>query len=140
MAASISTAAQAQPHAPVALDSAVYVERVGNGNNRSLEPATRLNRGDRVVTIVTWKRLGGTSNSGGFNIVNPLPNSLAYQASARDEEEISADGGRSWGQIGELRVGGRLATPEDVTHIRWRVAPRSAAAGSGRIAYSGIVR
>ncbi len=136
-AASAATAASA--NAPVALDSAVFVERLQGDNIRSLEPANRLTRGDRVVTIVSWRRLGGSSG-GGFTLVNPLPRAIAYQASARDSEEVSVDGGHSWGRIGTLRFGTRLATPEDVTHVRWRVLASHAAAGSGQIVYSGIVR
>ena len=122
---------------PVALDSAVYLERLTGDNVRSLEPATRLSRGDRVVTVVSWQRLGRPSGVNGFTLVNPLPRAIAYQASACDSEEVSVDGGHSWGMIGTLRYGSRLATPEDVTHVRWRLPAR---AGSGRIAYSGIVR
>lgn len=127
--------ANAQP--AVATDSAVFVERVENGNMRSLEPANRLSRGDRVVTIVNWYRMGG---DGGFTITNPLPRTIAYQGSARDDQEVSVDGGRTWGQLGTLRIAGRLASPEDVTHMRWRIPANSAERGQGRIAYSGIVR
>jgi len=121
----------------IATDSAVFVERTGQGNVRRLEPADRLSRGDRVVTILRWYRLGG---DGGFTIVNPMPNAIAFQDSAREDVEVSVDGGRSWGRLGELRVGTRFATPEDVTHARWRIPATSAARGRGHIAYSGIVR
>ena len=121
----------------VSLDSAVYVEKVERGNVRRLEPAARMSRGDRVVTIVTWYRMGG---AGGFTVTNPLPRAIAYQASARDEELVSVDGGRSWGKLSGLRIGSRVATSEDVTHVRWRVPAGHAAQGRGLIAYSGIVR
>jgi hypothetical protein len=134
-AITLPQAALAQP--TVATDSAVYVERSQPGNMRSLEPADRLSRGDRVVTVVSWYRMGG---NGGFTITNPLPRAIAYEASARDNQEVSVDGGRTWGRLGELRIGNRLATPEDVTHMRWRIPAVSAARGQGRIAYSGIVR
>jgi hypothetical protein len=120
----------------VALDSAVYVERA-NGLARSLQLADRLSRGDRIVTILTWQKQSGT---GGFTVVNPLPRKVAYQGSAREDEQVSVDGGRTWGRLGDLSVGTRMATAEDVTHVRWHVGPRQAALGQGRIAYSGIVR
>lgn len=133
-ALALAGTAQAQP--AVSLDSAVYVERPSE-LGRSLERADRLTRGDRVVYIVTWYKFGG---EGGFTVTNPLPRSVAYQGSANDDEEVSVDGGKSWGQLGALRLAGRLAAPDDVTHVRWRVAASRAAAGSGRIAYSAVVR
>ena len=135
MMGALPSIAQASP--AVALDSAVYVEHAHPGNLRSLEPASSLSRGDRVVTVVTWYRMGG---NGGFTVTNPMPRSIAYQASARQDEEVSVDGGRNWGRIGLLRIANRLATPEDVTHVRWQVPAQTAAQGVGHIAYSGIVR
>ena len=118
---------------PVALNSAVYIER-SDTQSRVLEPASRLTPGDRVVTIVSWRREKTDSE---FTLSNPLPRSLYYQGSANDDEEVSTDGGKNWGRLGGLRIGNRLATPEDVTHIRWRILSRQA---SGKIAYSAIVR
>ncbi len=135
--ASLSLVQAAHANPTIALDSAVFVERMQDDNSRSLEPASQLSRGDRVVTVVTWYRMGG---SGAFTVTNPLPRSVSYQRSADGAEEVSVDGGRSWGRIGDLRMGSRMATPEDVTHVRWHVAATRAAQGSGRIAYSALVR
>lgn len=121
----------------VALDADVFVERVAPGAVRILEPASKLRRGDRLVYVVRWQRFGG---SGGFTVTNPLPRTVYYQGSADGTEDVSIDGGRTWGKLEALRKGGRIATPEDVTHIRWRVAPTEAARGAGRITYSAIVR
>jgi hypothetical protein len=85
------------------------------------------------VTIISWRQA-----SGSFTVTNPVPRHLAYQGSAVDDEEVSVDGGRTWGRIGELSIGARQATAEDVTHVRWHVP--AARASAGRIAYSGIVR
>jgi hypothetical protein len=134
----LATPALASPS--VATDSAVYVERVtlrGGEPVRRLEPAARLVHGDRVVTVVSWYRMGG---DGGFTVVNALPAGLAYQASGQNGEEVSTDGGRNWGRLGALTIGGRLASPEDVTHVRWRVSAAQALAGTGRITYAGFVR
>jgi hypothetical protein len=121
----------------IAFDSAVYVEKVKPGKGRVLQPASRLNRGDRVVYVVTWYRMGG---SGSFTVTNPLPRTVYYQGSADGEEEVSIDGGKRWGKLDDLRIGTRIATPEDVTHVRWHVPASRAARGAGEITYSAIVR
>ncbi len=140
-AAILGTSWQVSAQTRVTFDSAVYVEHMKPGDVRQLEPADRLSRGARVVTIVTWRKNGGARDfGGGFTITNPMPRAIAYQNSASDDTEVSVDGGRTWGKLGTLRMGSRYATPEDVTHVRWRIAPGHAAQGSGQIAYSGIVR
>lgn len=136
-AAAITVPSLAEARVSVALDSAVFVERTGQKNGRTLEPAQRLTRGDRIVYVVSWTRQGG---DGGFVVTNPLPRTVYFQASADESEQVSIDGGRTWGQLDDLRVGNRLATPEDVTHVRWRIPEPVAARGSGQIAYSAIVR
>lgn len=123
----------------IVLDKALFVERTrlaATGAVHTLEPARGLGHGDRVVTLLTWYRLGG---SGGFTVTNALPSSVTYEPGDRDED-VSVDGGRSWGRLGTLRMGQRIATAQDVTHVRWRISPAQAMAGSGRIAYAGLVR
>lgn len=136
--ACLPQAAQAAPS--VALDSSVFVERLRDEDGttvRSLKRAQALRSGDRVVTVVTWYRLGG---NGSFVLTNPVPRGVYYQGSADGSEQVSVDGGRNWGRIGVLRIGNRFATVEDVTHVRWNVPAGQVASGRGRIAYAGIVR
>ena len=142
--ANCALAAPAGADTGVRLDSAVYVERTGNSGAafaRTIEPARMLSRGDAVVLVVAWRAREG---SNGFTLTSPVPAALEYQRDSRGDVEVSADGGRSWGRIGMLAIreagGARLATPEDVTHIRWRIPAAQAAHGSGRIAYRAIVR
>ena len=47
---------------------------------------------------------------------------------------------KRWGKLDDLRIGNRIATPEDVTHVRWHVPANQAARGAGEITYSAIVR
>ena len=98
--------APALAKAEVTLGSSVFVERTAE-SARVLEPASRLSRGDRVVTVLTWQR---SAPGGQFTLTNPLPRSVYYQGSANDDEEVSADSGRSWGRLGTLRFGDRLVT------------------------------
>lgn len=121
----------------VALDSDVFVERLVLNKGRTLQPASTLKRGDRVVYVVNWVR---TAGQGSFTVTNPLPRQVYFQGSADGREEVSIDGGRSWGRLDAMHVGARLAGPEDVTHVRWKVAATEAARGSGQITYSAIVR
>lgn len=132
-----ATHAGAQGTPAVTTDSSVYIERVAPDATRRLEPARQLTRGDRIITVLRWYRLGG---DGGFVITNPLPASLAYQKGTGDNEEVSVDRGRTWGQLENLRIGARAATADDVTHIRWRIPSTSAARGRGEFAYAGLVR
>ena len=127
----------------IEITRAVYVERLaGGGTMRAIEPASVLRKGDRVVLLVEWA--GGSpglkQTPRGYTISSAVPRHLAFQGSSDDSLQISADGGRSWGVLGNLRVASRLASPEDATHLRWTVAPSRLAKGRGRIAYSAIVR
>lgn len=132
----------------VALVHSVFVERAvpgaGGRSSRVLEPARALRKGDRLVYVVAWRTAGRQAQGHDFTITNPLPRTVSYQRSANGAEQVSIDGGRSWGQLEDLRVrddaGWRGASAEDVTHVRWSVPRRAAQAGSGRLTFSGIVR
>ncbi len=124
---------------------AVYVERLSETSNgrstRAIEPATSLRTGDKVVLLVEWN---AAADARELTVASAVPRTLAFQRSSKDSLEVSVDGGRNWGQLGTLRVqdgdGIRLVSPEDVTHVRWRVPAREMAAGRNRITYSAIVR
>ena len=145
LAALIAGAPLAQA-APVTIANTVFVERevaIGDGSSaKVLEPARTLRRGDRLVYVVSWR--APQARGGHLTITNPLPRTIAYERSADGDEDVSIDGGRSWGKLDALRVRDgsvwRYATPQDVTHVRWNVPPQLALAGSGRLTWSGIVR
>jgi hypothetical protein len=130
---------------PVQFASDVFVERFqpapGGRTARTLERAQRLNPGDRVVFVVNWK----AARKSEFTVTNPMPRAVSFQRSAAGDEEVSVDGGRSWGDLAALTVRDRdgqvrHAVPEDVTHLRWRIPGEIAAQGEGQMIYRGIVR
>jgi hypothetical protein len=127
----LATAAAAQ--GAVNIDRSVYVERT-SGGTRALEPAGTLRAGDKVVLVMEW-RAGDARR--GFTVQSAVPRDLAFQRAGSDTVEVSIDGGRSWGRLASLRVGERIASVEDVTHLRWRVP---AGAGRGLLTYSAVVR
>ena len=108
----------------VAIASAVYLERVGDGETR-VEPATRLVRGDRVVAILRWN----APREGTYTVVSPVPPYLAVQSASYPGLEISTDGGRTWRRLADPDT-----VPSGTTHLRWRVG------GDGRLSYRAIVR
>ncbi|MES2303534.1 MAG: hypothetical protein V4521_15925 [Pseudomonadota bacterium] len=125
--------------------SDVFVERFvsapGGRSARVLERADRLRPGDRVIFVVNWTAQRGSE----FTVTNPMPRAVAFQRSVDGEEEVSVDGGRNWGRMDELTLRDaegalRMATPEDVTHLRWRVPGTLAQRGSGQLTYRGVVR
>lgn len=114
----------------------VYVERAAAGA-RALEPADALRKGDKVVLVMEWR---AEESRRGFTVSSAVPRDLAFQRAGSDSVEVSIDGGRNWGRIGALRAGERLASVEDVTHLRWRVPADTAGRGRGMLTYSAIVR
>ena len=140
LAASTQVAAE-----PVRFASNVFIERfmpaLGGRTTRVLERAEHLRPGDNVIFVVNWTAAHGRE----FVVTNTMPQTVTFQRSANSDQDVSVDGGRTWGRIDDMRVresdgGLRMATPEDVTHLRWRVPPALAARGSGQITYRGIVR
>ena len=145
----VASVAPATIHAAerVQLASDVFVERYvpgpGGRISRVLERPAALHPGDRLIFVVNWKaRAAGGSRD--FTVTNPMPLSVSYQRSIEANEEVSIDGGANWGRLEDLRQRDdghiRQATPEDVTHVRWRVPARMAVLGSGQITYRGEVR
>ena len=122
----LASAAVAQE--PVAVDRAVYVERL-TGGERTLEPARQLKRGDRVVLMLAWSGEGDAP----FTVSSRVPSALAFKRGGGSEPEISTDGGRSWSTPDPARA-------SEVTHLRWRVTGREAQRGSGMLTYSAVVR
>ncbi len=137
--------AAAQPSGSVQFASDVFVERFqpapGGRTARILERAEQLRPGDRVIFVVNWSG----RKDGGFTVTNPLPRAIAFAGATDDTQEVSVDGGRTWGAIEALTVRGRdgrsrPAHPEDVTHLRWRIPTPQALAGTGQMTWRGVVR
>ena len=133
--------ATAAAQSAVEITRAVYVEREGTDRSgrkqRTVEPAEKLRKGDVVVLMLEWSAPDGSES---FVVASRIPRDLAFRRSGGRAPQVSTDGGRSWGELGQLRIGPRLATPEDVTHVRWHVSGVDAAHGRGTLAYSAIVR
>ena len=132
----------------VRLASNVLVERTNHSTDGRqslvLEPTEHFLPGDSVVLMLEWQSAVPAADGKGFTVTSAVPPRLTYQRSARETQIVSVDGGRSWGRIGELRVldgaASRMASPEDVTHLRWQIPARLAARGRGTVSFKAVVR
>ena len=133
---------------PLSVTSTAMVEiktQGADGTTKvSLAPARRVVPGDRLTFVVTYRNTGGAALSD-LAIVNPVPDAVAFRAAANGSPapEVSVDG-RIFAPLATLRVTGpegtRAATPDDVTHVRWRLARLLTAGGEGRLAYQAVLK
>lgn len=129
------------------LKSDVFVARdvkdAAGKTTMRLEPPKLVTPGDRLVFVLDYKNQG-TAPATGFTVTNPVPAAVSY-TDASTGAVVSADGGKSWGQLAALKVLGadgqpRAATAADVTHIRWTLAQAVPAGQGGKLQFRGVVR
>ncbi|MBX9884592.1 MAG: hypothetical protein K2X68_06435 [Novosphingobium sp.] len=145
MAGPALAAAQSAP-SPVTLKGDVMLEKTVTENGVSkvqlVEPKVVI-PGDHLLFTTRYHNDGAQVVTN-FVVTNPLPSAVALSGEAAAGTEVSADGGKTWGQLGTLKVAGsaggeRTATAADVTHVRWTI-PAIAPGASGEVQYHGIVR
>lgn len=101
--------------------------------------------GDRVRVTLTFMNKGAAPVAG-VNLVNPIPEGLAFDETADPADfAVSTDGGKTFGALTALTVPvegatARPAAAADVTHVRW-LWPDAIAPGQSRaVAFFGRVR
>lgn len=130
----------------VALQGGVQLEKtvVENGQPRVvLSKPDVVVPGDRLLFTTSYANEGADAVRN-FVVTNPLPAAVALAPDAVGSNEVSVDGGKTFGSLASLTVAApdgsrRAATASDVTHIRWTI-PVIAAGGSGQVKYHAIVR
>lgn len=143
----VAASAAAAASGPLQITSQVLAEqrvRAADGSiSKALAPAKKVVPGDRVVFVLNWRNTGQQALA---NVVldNPVPRGIAYRGPAPKSPapELSVDG-KTWGTLASLRVpvagGSRAATPDDITHVRWRLAPLAPGA-QGQVAFEGVLK
>lgn len=141
-------ATQAYAATPLQLSSDVFVERIetlSNGSTKAvLEKPTTVLPGDKLVFIVKYKNASAEPASN-LMVTNPLPKPVQFNGTADGSEEVSVDGGKTWGSLKTLFIkntdgSNRSAQMNDVTHIRWTLKKTLAAGSTGKLIFRGIVR
>lgn len=138
----------AQASGDVRTRSSIFVERIdpqGTGARRvRLEPARKVSSGERLIYVVEYQNAGHRPVRG-FTVTNPLPRTVRLDETMDGSEQVSVDGGRNWGLLSNLKVSladgnWRPASPDDVTHLRWRVGDRLMRGETRRVTFRAIVR
>ncbi|MCC6924338.1 hypothetical protein [Novosphingobium sp.] len=138
-------AAMANGAQPVELQGGVKVDKlvVENGKEKHVysDPKVVV-PGDKLVFTTTYSNTGAEPVRN-FVVTNPLPAAVALAPEGAEKQDVSVDGGKSWGKLGMLKVsdaaGQRSAQASDVTHVRW-VLPLLAPGARGAVTYNAIVR
>ena len=134
---------------PLQVESRVLTEqktRAADGTVRvALVPARRIVPGDRVTFVLAYRNTG-TQPIGNVVLDNPVPKGIAYRAPAATSAapDLSVDG-KTYGPLASLRVATatgttRAATPNDVTHVRWRLERPITAGAQGQLAFDAVLR
>jgi uncharacterized repeat protein (TIGR01451 family) len=129
LGATLATAAKPGPLrvTQVAETETVVVAPDGSKQTK-LVPATLVAPGGEVIYTVKFENVGAQAASD-LVVTNPVPEHTRLQPGGAGgpgtEVTFSVDGGRSFGAPGTLVVqsadGERAATPDDYTHVRFRL-------------------
>jgi uncharacterized repeat protein (TIGR01451 family) len=147
--------AQTAEAARVVLVSDALIERTeigADGKEKSTlkKPAeVVITPGDRVVFTLKYKNQGALPATA-FRATNPMPGPVQFVSAFEEWAEVSADGGKSWGKLSDLKVQAksadgltdiiRAAAVEDVTHVRWVFPSAIPPGGEGTLSYRGVVK
>lgn len=138
--------AAAQSNA-VTLSSQVKLEKsvtVGGQTRTELVDPKVVVPGDRLVISIAYRNTSAKPVTD-FAVTNPVPSAVRYSGQASAGAIVSVDGGKSWGQLGALKVKQsdgtlRAAQPGDVTHLRWVLPTAIAPGAGGTLSFRGTVR
>jgi uncharacterized repeat protein (TIGR01451 family) len=146
-AAALSTAAIAS--GPLQITSKVLAEtkvRAADGSTSLvLGPVKKVGPGDGVVFVLAYRNTGAQP-IGNVVLDNPVPQGIAYRgpSGTSPAPEVSVDG-KTYGPLASLDVrtptgARRAAAPNDVTHVRWRLAAPLTAGAQGQLAFKAVLK
>jgi uncharacterized repeat protein (TIGR01451 family) len=132
---------------PLQIASKIFVEQralAADGTVRTtLVPAVRAVPGDHVVFVLAYRNTGKAALQD-IVLNNPVPGAIVYRTVGDKSAapELSVDG-KTFGTLAQLRVSAagasRAATPNDVRHVRWRLATIPAG-GQGQLAFKAVLK
>lgn len=148
MLCAVLATAPAVAAGPLSITTRMMVEKrvaAADGTTRTqLVPAVRAMPGARITVVLAYRNTGAQP-IGNVVLANPVPSNIAYRGPAPDSPapELSVDG-KTFGPLAALTVatpqGSRAATPDDVTHVRWRLSSPIPAGQGGERAFQAVLK
>ena len=117
----------------------------GDGNEiTTYSEATDIEPGERVRYALAYTN-EGVDTAEDVSLVMPVPSAVTYvEGSAVGTVEFSADNGRTYASREALLVGSgefaRMATSEEITHIKWAIPEPIAPAATGTISFEAVLK
>jgi len=142
-------AAALAPAAPqVVLTSHIAVERSVPGTAGkpviTYQEPRQVTPGDRLGFTLDYANRSARAAQN-FVVTNPVPQGVAFVGDASPGALVSVDGGKSFGELAELKVRNagdslRRAVAADVTHIRWTFERPIAPGEHGELRFEAVVK
>jgi len=141
--AALPAAAQDRPVQLASSVQLVVPADAATGEPEHLAAATSVVPSDQLVFAVRYRNTSAAPVSD-LLIVNPVPASVRITQQSANANEVSVDGGSSWGNLSDLvvtRADGSTspATVDDISHLRWKVTLIEPGQ-TGSVAFRAIVR
>ena len=111
-------------------------------------PVAKIVPGDEVIYVISWKN-NGKDPARDVIVNNPVPEQVSFIAGSSAApgaiDEVSVDGGKTWGKLGALTVRTddgktRPATAADVTVVQWKLSAPVAPGATGSVGYRAVVK
>jgi len=147
----LAAASVAQESSTLDVQTTVQKEVVvtdSNGNESTeLVDADTVVPGERVIYTTSFRNTGAEAAEN-VVITNPISDSLEYVLGSAFGPgmtlEFSVDGGASFADASTLEVTDngetRAATPDDYTHVRWRMTDDLAPGAQGVVRFAAILK
>lgn len=145
----LAAAGSAFAAGPLQVTSTMLVEArraASDGTTQvTLVKAAAVVPGDRVTVLLAYRNTGSQPIAN-LVLANPVPRNLAFRmiAPGSPAAEVSVDG-RTFAPLAALRVAvadgsTRAASPDDVTHVRWRLVQPVAPGAQGQLAFQAVLK
>lgn len=130
------------------VEKEVVVQMPDGTESLTRAPAELVVPGERVVYTLSFTN-DDAAPASDLVLTMPVPSEIKYMdgtASKSGAKTVySADGGQTFAARDVLRTTGadgnaRVATADDITHIRWTVAGPVAVGETGSLSYKGILK